>query len=208
MNLRDMARAYTVEEGVLKGTTFWMLPFRTGLADLEAMEAQRAEPEWEYRHPDGRRQSDEPADLKAERERVNRQRDKLFEQAVKFKREPDPKRLQELTVKSPWERVRVWGLIHDTFFHCFAQVVALDFPEITASTPSELRVFADYWQHLPATVMERFETFKMLAGTNVINTLWDAYGATRDQTAQAAPELGPAEPDDQADPKGERSIDV
>ena len=197
--MRSYARMYTVEDGALRGMTYWMLPFRPAIADLDTMDLERSEPQFEYVHTDGRRQVAEPPELKAERERVEKARRQVIEKARAMKVKPNAAKLAKLVVKSDWERVKVWGLMHDTFCICFLLVVAIDFPDDSAAS-SEQRIFADYWAHKPAKAAERWALFQQVAGVNVVNSLWDAYGATRDETAGAAPELGQAEPPDD-DPK-------
>lgn len=196
MNVRDYAKPYTVPDGAMKGVTYWLLPFRPALADLDTMELERSEPQFEYVHKDGRRQFDEPADLKAERERVKRLRDTLFQEAQKRKRQPDLKKLKQYAVRSDWEMVKAWGLLHDTFCIIFLLVVAIDFPDGEGAQASEMRIFADYWAHKPAKLLERWELFQQVAGVNVVNSLWDAYAETRDVEASAPPELGQAAPDE------------
>lgn len=201
MNLRDYAKSYTVEDGALAGMTFWLLPFRPALADLDTMELERAEPQFAYVHTDGRRQTDEPNDLKAERERVEKARRVVLERAKAMKVKPNAAKLAKLVVASDWERVRVWGLLHDTFCHILLLVVAIDFPDDEAALSSEARIFADFWTHQPTKLLERWALFQQVAGVNVVNSLWAAYAETRDTTASAPPELGQEEPGEDADPK-------
>lgn len=190
--MRTYARPYTIEDGALRGVTYFLLPFRPALADLETMELERAEPQFMYRHKDGRQQVDEPSELKAERERIDKARRQVLDKARAMKTTPNAGKLAALVVKSDWERVKVWGLLHDTFCICFLLVVAIDFPDPQPS--AEARILADFWAHKPAKVLERWVLFQQMTGINVINTLWDAFGATRDETASAPPELGQAAP--------------
>lgn len=196
MDIKSYARPYTVEDGALRGTVLWMLPFRPAIADLETMELERADPQFVYVHSDGRRQVDEPAELKTERERVEKARRQVLDKARAMKVAPNAAKLAKLVVTSDWERVKAWGLMQDTFCIAFLLIVAIDFPDDDGAASAEQRIFADYWAHKPTKVLERWALFQQVAGVNVVNSLWDAYSATRDDTASAAPELGQAEPPD------------
>lgn len=193
MTQQDQYKLYTVPTGSLKGVKYTMLSFRPAIADLESMELERTEPQFLYVHPDGRKQVQEPDDLKAERARVEKQRERLYEQAAKLNREPNPDKLANLKAETQWERKRTWGLLHDTFFICLPVLIDVDASDVV-SPSAELRAFLHIWQQNDAPLLERWRLFRQLLGVQVTNTLWDAYTATRDVDGAAPPEQGQATP--------------
>src|SRR5436190_16329234 len=105
------------------------MTFKTLEADTVVGELQRIEPLFEYVHKDGRRQTDEPDDYKAEREKLADKRKRLFAKAAAMGSEPDAKALASLVVKSDWERVYLWDNRHDVFSLVEPVTVGITFPD-------------------------------------------------------------------------------
>lgn len=207
MDVKAYARPYTVPDGALAGVTLWMLPYRTLAVERVIADLNAVEPEVVYVHADGRRVTAEPAEYKAERERVEKARRALLDKAAALKVEPNAKKLAALVVESDWTRVYQWGVEHQAFWCYEPLLVAVDFPDTGADPiPAERRLFQQYVDTRPTNTAERWQVFRLVCGTETANALYFAYAATRDTVGQAAPELGQdSASTDDADPKGERA---
>lgn len=192
MDLKPFAKAYTVETGALAGVTLWLLPYRTLAVEKVIQELNAMEPEVSYVHPDGRRQSSEPDDLKAERQRVEKARKALLDKAAVLKTEPNAAKLAALVVKTDWTREYNWSVEHQAFWCYEPLVVAVDFPDMDEHSPAELQAYARYWDTRSPITAERWQVFSGVLGTETANALFYAYQATRDKSFEPAtkPEAG------------------
>lgn len=169
MNTRELAKPFSPSDGIWKGATFYLLPFRTLATDLAIRALESTEPQFEYRNAaTGECTHELPPDLKEARER-----------ALKKSR----------LVKSEWEVTRLWDIGQDTFLQVLSLIVAIDPP---TEDSVETRAFQQFFASMPSGMVERWQLFRMIIGTETTNTLWDAYHATRDNLAPGVAELGEA----------------
>jgi hypothetical protein len=181
-DLKAFARPFAVTEGALAGCVLHYLPYRTIQVERVIQELNALEPEVVYVHADGRRQNDEPPDLKAEREKVEKERQKLIDKAESLNTTPNADKLAKLVVKSDWQRVYNWSIEHQAFWKYEPLVVAVDFPDVDDASPSELRYFKQYWDTRSPNTAERWQVFRAVLGTDTWNALYDGYEATRDRS--------------------------
>lgn len=165
MDIRQFAKPYQWRGVTLYYTPYRRLPVEMAIRALNEIEPEN---EWVNAKTGERVIGDEPDALT-----------KAKDKAAKM----------NIAVSSPWQRHRLWTLLHDTFYLCLPSIVAVDFPEFDEQTPLELRAFAAYWNDPGKTFAERWANFNLVIGTETTNALWNGYTETRENLAPAKPEL-------------------
>lgn len=167
MNLKQFARSYE-----WSGVTFWLIPYRRMETETAIAELNELEPQMVY---------------------INtKTKERVFEKPDDLKRAEDRAAAMHTDVKSVWEARDLWRAIHRCFVICESATVAIDFPDSDVS--AQVAALCTYWNERSPIVAERWQVFKALMSTDVCNAWWEAFYATRDNPAPAAPELGQAAP--------------